>query len=215
MAAERTMAFWAKNSGDWIDMLPGSDKDTFAYLENAVARSPIWVVDDLAPSSNKRQVEMENQKLEDITRQIFNNTTKGRMNADTTSRKVNKPVAQLLIAAENELTVPSVREQLVPLCIGKGKLEPVLGANRRADRADRADRAARGRSSGTLDRALDPLRTPPGFHRRWRMACVDCESKHEREAQPGNRVQAHEGQGCLSWLHEAHRHLGRGPDHRL
>lgn len=124
MAAERAMAFWAKSSGDWVEMLPGSAKDTFAYLENAVARAPIWVVDDLAPSSNKRQVEMENQKLEDLTRQIFNNATKGRMNADMTSRKVNKPVAQLFITAENELTVPSVRERLVPVYIGKGSLNP-------------------------------------------------------------------------------------------
>lgn len=122
--AERMMAFWARQEGDWIGMLPGSAKDTFAYLENAVARANIWVVDDLAPSSNKRQVETENQKLEDLTRQIFNNATKGRMNADMTSRKVNKPVAQLIMTAENELTTPSARERLVPLYIGKGSLNP-------------------------------------------------------------------------------------------
>ncbi|MDQ0118459.1 hypothetical protein J2T22_001637 [Pseudarthrobacter defluvii] len=124
-SAQACMYFWARRKSSWQDgTLPGSAKDTQAYTENAIAHTPIWVIDDLAPSAVKKQAEAEDAKLSDITRAIFNNATKGRMNADMTSRKVNKPIAQLIITAENELTTPSVKERLIPVFIGKGKLHP-------------------------------------------------------------------------------------------
>ncbi len=127
-SAQACMYFWARRKSSWQDgSLPGSAKDTQAYTENAIAHTPIWVIDDLAPSAVKKQAEAEDAKLSDITRAIFNNATKGRMNADMTSRKVNKPIAQLIITAENELTTPSVKERLIPVFIGKGKLHPDRG----------------------------------------------------------------------------------------
>lgn len=120
--ARAMMFFWAKGLSTWQDQLPGSAKDTIAYIETCVSRTPIWVVDDLAPSPVKRQAESEDAKLADLTRSIFNNATKGRMNADMTARKVNKPIAQLIITAENELTTPSAKERLIPAYIGHGKL---------------------------------------------------------------------------------------------
>lgn len=122
--AQAMMYFWSRNKSDWQDRLPGSAKDTFAFLEMVVSQTPIWVVDDLAPSTSKRQSENETAKLEDLTRAIFNNASKGRMNADMTSRKVNKPISQLIITAENELTTPSAKERLIPAYIGAGKLNP-------------------------------------------------------------------------------------------
>ncbi|QOD05917.1 hypothetical protein [Pseudarthrobacter sp. BIM B-2242] len=121
-SAKAMMYFWAKNLSTWQDQLPGSAKDTVAYIETCVSRTPIWVVDDLAPSPIKRQAEAEDGKLADLTRSIFNNATKGRMNADMSARKVNKPIAQLIITAENELTTPSAKERLIPAYIGHGKL---------------------------------------------------------------------------------------------
>lgn len=120
--AKAMMFFWAKGLSTWQDQLPGSAKDTVAYIETCVSRTPIWVVDDLAPSPIKRQAEAEDGKLADLTRSIFNNATKGRMNADMSARKVNKPIAQLIITAENELTTPSAKERLIPAYIGHGKL---------------------------------------------------------------------------------------------
>jgi hypothetical protein len=120
--AKAMMFFWAKTLSGWQDQLPGSAKDTVAYIETCVSRTPIWVVDDLAPSPIKRQAEAEDGKLADLTRSIFNNATKGRMNADMSARKVNKPIAQLIITAENELTTPSAKERLIPAYIGHGKL---------------------------------------------------------------------------------------------
>lgn len=122
--AKCMMYFWARNLGDWHDKLPASAKDTGAYLEASVSMAPIWVVDDMAPSVNKRQAESEMAKLEDLTRAIFNNASKGRMNADMTSKKVNKPITQLILTAENELNTPSVKERLIPAYIGRGKLNP-------------------------------------------------------------------------------------------
>lgn len=121
-SAKAMMFFWAKGLSTWQDQLPGSAKDTVAYIETCVSRTPIWVVDDLAPSPIKRQAEAEDGKLADLTRSIFNNATKGRMNADMSARKVNKPIAQLIITAENELTTPSAKERLIPAYIGHGKL---------------------------------------------------------------------------------------------
>lgn len=122
--AKCMMYFWARRLADWQDQLPGSAKDTVAYIEYCVARTPIWVVDDLAPSAVRKQAESEQAKLADLTRSIFNNATKGRMNADMTARKVHKPIAQLVITAENELTTPSAKERLIPAYIGQGKLNP-------------------------------------------------------------------------------------------
>lgn len=116
------MRFWARYRGDWLEELPGAAKDTAAAMENAVARTPIWVIDDLAPSAVKRQAEQEDAKLADVTRAIFNNAGKLRMNADMTSKKANKPMTQLILTAENELSTPSARERLIPLYIGPGKL---------------------------------------------------------------------------------------------
>jgi hypothetical protein len=131
--AKTMMYFWARRRANWQDQLPGSAKDTVAYIEMCVSRTPIWVVDDLAPSPNKRQAETEDAKLGDLTRNIFNNASKGRMNADMSSRKVYKPIAQLIITAENELTTPSAKERLIPAYLGHGRLskskEPTIRIN--------------------------------------------------------------------------------------
>ncbi|MGO4230464.1 hypothetical protein AB4Y72_16570 [Arthrobacter sp. YAF34] len=121
-SAKCMMYFWARRRANWQDQLPGSAKDTVAYIEMCVSRTPIWVVDDLAPSPVKRQAESEDAKLGDLTRSIFNNASKGRMNADMSSRKVYKPFAQLIITAENELTTPSAKERLIPAYLGHGRL---------------------------------------------------------------------------------------------
>ncbi|MGK3708775.1 hypothetical protein [Arthrobacter sp. IK3] len=123
--AQCMMYFWARKKTDWLDKLPGQAKDTAAAIENALAYTPIWVIDDMAPSSVKRQAEQEDAKLSDMTRAIFNNAGKGRMNADMTARKTNKPMTQLIMTAENELTTPSAKERLIPVFIGPGKLNPL------------------------------------------------------------------------------------------
>lgn len=122
--AQKMMAFWAKNLHDWMDNLPGSAKDTVPYTENAISVTPIWVMDDLAPSASAKQSELEQTKIADVIRSVFNNTAKGRMNADMTSRAVKNPIAQLVITAENTLNVASARERVIHLSLGRGALHP-------------------------------------------------------------------------------------------
>lgn len=122
--ARAMMYFWARDRTDWQDRLPGSALDTGAFIEKAVSQAPIWVVDDLAPTTSRQQAQTGTAKLEDLTRNIFNNAAKGRMNADMSSKRANKPIAQLIVTAENELTTPSAKERLIPISITNGKLNP-------------------------------------------------------------------------------------------
>jgi hypothetical protein len=121
-AARRMMAFWARYPESWMEKLTGSAKDTVTYIENAISLTPIWVADDLAPSPVKAQAESENAKMTDLVRAIFNNTAKGRMYANMTAQKTRMPIAQFIITAENELTIPSAKERLVSARFGPGKL---------------------------------------------------------------------------------------------
>ncbi|WP_138418760.1 hypothetical protein [Sinomonas gamaensis] len=123
--AHRCMQFWAASPGrDWIDKLPGSASDTAAYMEKAVSMAPIWVVDDLAPSTSQRAADAGASKLEDLIRAVFNDSGKGRMNADMTARAQNRPMAQLIVTAENRLATASAMERTIPVAIGEGALSP-------------------------------------------------------------------------------------------
>ncbi|MCU6481282.1 hypothetical protein [Arthrobacter sp. A2-55] len=123
-SAQAMMYFWARHKDDWQGELPGQAKDTAAAIENALSYTPIWVIDDLAPSSMRHQSEAEDAKLSDMTRAVFNNAGKHRMNADMTSRRTRRPMTQLVMTAENELVTPSVKERLIPVNVGPGKLNP-------------------------------------------------------------------------------------------
>lgn len=121
-SASAQMYFWAANSACWSDSLPGSAKDTAATLEHRVSRVPFYVVDDMAPSQSALEAEREQAKLESLTRNIFNKAARGRMNSSMEAQKVNMPIAQLVITAENPFNTPSVRQRLVPIHIGRGSL---------------------------------------------------------------------------------------------
>ncbi|MCM3687830.1 DUF3854 domain-containing protein [Kocuria rosea] len=122
-SASTQMYFWAASSQCWNDgTLPGSAKDTAAVLEHRVSRVPFYVVDDMAPSQSASEAEREQSKLETLTRNIFNNASRGRMNSSMVAQKVNLPIAQLVITAENPFNTPSVRQRLVPIHIGHGSL---------------------------------------------------------------------------------------------
>lgn len=124
--AAATMAFWtSKVPGAWHNNhLPGKATDTVASMENAVARTPIWVADDLAPSTDRRQASSQEAALGDLIRSVFNRSGKRRMKADMSARDVNKPKALLVLTAENEPSVHSISERIVRLTFGSGSLNP-------------------------------------------------------------------------------------------
>ena len=129
--AHSMLYFWARTTSAWQSELPGQAKDTASAIENALAYTPIWVIDDLAPSSMKHQAAHEDAKIADIIRAVFNNGAKARMRPDMTPMRTNKPRAQLIVTAENEMTIPSVKERLIPVYLGPGKLSPTTVKTRR------------------------------------------------------------------------------------
>lgn len=122
MTAKYMMLFWAHDRTAWAETLPGSANDTESSIENAIGHAPIWVLDDLAPSTNGRQAQLQEAKIENVIRAQFNAAGKGRMKADMTTRQSTAPMAQLIITAENEISTPSARERMIPIEIGKGAL---------------------------------------------------------------------------------------------
>lgn len=117
------MGFWSRRPGTFTSSsLPGSAKDTAASIETAVARAPIWVVDDLAPASSRQQSEQEQNKIGDLIRNVFNGAGKRRSTADMGSRKVHTPRSLLVVTAENEPQVASVRDRCITINIGWGAL---------------------------------------------------------------------------------------------
>jgi hypothetical protein len=112
--AGHIMSFWQPRPGTW-DSLPGNANDTFAGTEKAISQTPIWVADDLAPSSDKRMADTNEAKIGDLIRAVHNKLGKRRMNADMTSKEVSTPMAAFIVTAEFEHSVPSIRERCITL----------------------------------------------------------------------------------------------------
>lgn len=112
-SAKTVMSSWQKDKGTWEQSLPGGANDTFASTEQAVAKTPIWVMDDVAPSPDKRKAEMEESKIGELIRAVHNKSGKRRSNHDMSAREVPTPHALLIITGENESSVPSIRERVV------------------------------------------------------------------------------------------------------
>src|SRR5699024_11283531 len=91
----------AARGGAWsAERLPGSAMDTRAWMENAVSKSMMWVIDDFAPSSDQRQWEKQTSDLEAMVRSAFNGTGKGRMTSDMKTRVQNPPRSLVVVTAE-------------------------------------------------------------------------------------------------------------------
>ena len=103
-------------------MLPGSMKDTGTSVEQALSQTNIWVMDDLAPSPDKRQNDMEQSKIGDIIRSVHNGTSKRRSGTELKAREVFTPRALMITTAENEHTINSVRDRSVILSLDKNSL---------------------------------------------------------------------------------------------
>lgn len=121
-SAESIMGFWQSSPGRWVGNLPGTASDTAFSMENALARVPIWVSDDLAPTADARKAMSEQSSLEAIIRAVHNGKGRGRMNADGSSRTRLDPRGLLVVTAENALTVSSVMDRTVQVHVGQGFL---------------------------------------------------------------------------------------------
>jgi hypothetical protein len=112
-----------QNGKTWTNKhLPGSVKDTGTSVEQALAQTNVWVMDDLAPSPSRYQSDQEQAKLGDVIRNVHNGTAKRRSGVDLKAREVFTPRALLITSAENEHVINSVRDRTVILNISRSSI---------------------------------------------------------------------------------------------
>ena len=123
------MRAWQHKPGTWTrHNLPGSAGDTFAAHESSISLAPIWVIDDLAPQSDRRKAEQQSSDLENVIRANFNNSSKRRMDGRTMSqRDVANPIAMLAVTAENPPVVPSILDRLLVFNLPNGSFNDTEG----------------------------------------------------------------------------------------
>lgn len=115
LSAGLMMGGWQSTLGTWsADRLPGQASDTKPAIEDALAHSIIWVADDLPPSVDKRKAESEEAKIGEIIRSAHSGSGRRKMNG-LGGVGVAVPRALFAITAENEPTLPSVRERAILL----------------------------------------------------------------------------------------------------
>ncbi|SDH34745.1 hypothetical protein [Microbacterium sp. 77mftsu3.1] len=121
-SASFIMRAWQQKPGTWTGTaLPGSAGDTFGAHESSVSLAPIWIIDDLAPQSDRRKAEQQASDLENIIRAMFNNSAKRRLDGRTMGqREVANPIAMLAVTAENPPTVPSIQDRTLVFNVPKG-----------------------------------------------------------------------------------------------
>ncbi len=133
-SASAIMAFWQASAKGWGEKLPGGAKDTMASTELAVSRANIWVIDDLAPTGDQRQAQAELARLGDLIRSVHNGSGKRRADQNMDLRATHDPRALLIITAENEHNVASVRDRIVFAPVdGLGTDEAVAAVERMRD----------------------------------------------------------------------------------
>ena len=132
--AATIMSFWQARPGAWgPNRLPGSAQDTVASTELAVSRANIWVVDDLAPSPNRRTADAEQDRMGTLIRNVHNRAAKRRSTPGMQARQVHDPRALLIVTAENDSMVSSVADRVIRVPITRGSLDQDKAVDRMRD----------------------------------------------------------------------------------
>ena len=122
MTAAAAMTFWSAYPGAFNrKSMPGAGTDTEAATEACLARTMMWVMDDIPPSTSKQAADATAAKVESLIRSVFQDVGKRRMTATMTSRETLRPRALFILTAENESQIASIRERCV--------IVPVEGAS--------------------------------------------------------------------------------------
>ncbi|MBN9214120.1 MAG: hypothetical protein J0J04_04765 [Microbacterium sp.] len=115
------MGFWQSRPGVWNEThLPGSANDTVAAIEYARARTPFWVIDDLAPGASRQESERMESAIDNSIRQGFNRSGKRRSSAEGKQQKVSVPRALTVYTAENQRDNLSIRQRSIDIRFQKG-----------------------------------------------------------------------------------------------
>jgi len=171
------MSGWQLHGGTWTgDRLPGSATDSLPAMEDTISRTPVWVADDLAPSSSRAKQESREATLADILRAVHNHSSRRRMDGTSgKQRNTPAPTALLVVTAENPLDVDSAVQRAVMLPFTKGVFTTDKTRTEGAVAARDADEPAASRLVGGMIRywlmpSTDGMELPDTWAARVQMA---------------------------------------------
>lgn len=124
MTAEYLMSFWGSATTGYRGFTSGQATATPADLEISIGTMPIWLADDLPPSVSRTKAMKEEDAINNVVRSSFNQQARTRRRPDLSARKSMDPYAQLIITAENELSIPSAWDRLNTIYLAPGSLHP-------------------------------------------------------------------------------------------
>ena len=122
-SAGAAMAFWADYPGAWgVNNLPGTAMDTYAATSTTLSRTPIWVIDDVAPQTSTYKAKAQQSTIEEIIRSTYNGVGKSRMFRDMRPQPVRHPQSTLIVTGENLPQTASIRQRVIAVEFKKGTL---------------------------------------------------------------------------------------------
>lgn len=106
----RIMDFWSARPGAWgVDQLPGSASDTRTAMEMAIARTPIWVADDVAPNAaDPNAADRARGAVAETIRNVYNRQGRGRATSSMGVQRKYTPRAVFISTMEDSLLDDSV-----------------------------------------------------------------------------------------------------------
>lgn len=139
MTAEYLMSFWSSSTASYRGFTSGQATATAADLEASIGTMPIWLADDLPPSVSKTKAMKEEDVINYVVRSSFNQQARTRRRPDMTAKKSMDPYAQLVITAENQLSVPSAWDRVNSIYLAPGSLHPDTQVTEQIAEAARED----------------------------------------------------------------------------
>lgn len=111
------MSGWQKRPGTWtVSHLPGAAGDTLPATEYSIARTPIWVADDLAPSVDRRKAEQQEAQIGELIRAVHNGSPRRKMDPKTGIQQTQAGAnCMFIVTAENEPQTASVRDRVIAI----------------------------------------------------------------------------------------------------
>lgn len=121
-SAAQILQFWSDKPSWNSDSLPGSAEDTKAATDISLAKTPLWIIDDLAPSSDSRKADKDQARIQTLVRQVHNHTGQARATQDMGMRDTLTPQALTIVTAENDLAITSAMNRMMSVTFGQNSL---------------------------------------------------------------------------------------------
>lgn len=103
--------------------LPAGANSTAYATEIAVSKANLWIIDDIAPTLDRRKADEQASKIADLIRAIHNSASRQRGNGAGGLAKTRQPKALLVLTAENDAQLRSVRDRTLEVTFGDGSLD--------------------------------------------------------------------------------------------